>query len=156
MSGKEQVTKKLLLLFIATLLLFSCQTTPEVTKKREPKIALVLGGGSAKGFAHVGVIRVFEQEKIPILVVSGYAGRHHDLGALGRTETRWYFPGCGDEQFQPLCIWCRRRMDVCDNRRHRPGSGCARLQTQPHPSTPRRRDYRRPRQPYHTLWEIGD
>lgn len=71
MSGKGQVTKKLLLLFVATLLLFSCQTTPEVTKKREPKIALVLGGGSAKGFAHVGVIRVFEQEKIPIHMIIG-------------------------------------------------------------------------------------
>jgi NTE family protein len=71
MSGKEQVTKKLLLLLIAALLLFSCQTTPEVAKKREPKIALVLGGGSAKGFAHVGVIRVFEQEKIPIHMIIG-------------------------------------------------------------------------------------
>ena len=39
--------------------------------KREPKIALVLGGGSAKGFAHVGVIRVLEQEKIPINMIVG-------------------------------------------------------------------------------------
>jgi len=27
-----------------------------------PKIALVLGGGAARGFAHVGVIRVLEQD----------------------------------------------------------------------------------------------
>jgi NTE family protein len=38
---------------------------------RQPKIALVLGGGSAKGFAHVGVIRVLEQEKIPIHMIVG-------------------------------------------------------------------------------------
>jgi NTE family protein len=38
---------------------------------RQPKIALVLGGGSAKGFAHVGVIRVLEQEKIPIHMIIG-------------------------------------------------------------------------------------
>jgi NTE family protein len=40
-------------------------------KKGEPKIALVLGGGSAKGFAHIGVIRVLEQEKIPIHMIVG-------------------------------------------------------------------------------------
>jgi NTE family protein len=45
--------------------------TPPVVIKREPKIALVLGGGSAKGFAHVGVLRVLEQEKIPIHMVVG-------------------------------------------------------------------------------------
>jgi len=36
-----------------------------------PKVALVLGGGAARGFAHVGVIRVLEQEKIPIDLVVG-------------------------------------------------------------------------------------
>jgi NTE family protein len=36
-----------------------------------PKIALVLGGGAARGFAHVGVIRVLEQEKIPIDIIVG-------------------------------------------------------------------------------------
>lgn len=37
----------------------------------KPKIALVLGGGAARGFAHVGVIRALEQEKIPIDLVVG-------------------------------------------------------------------------------------
>jgi NTE family protein len=41
------------------------------TTKKQPVIALVLGGGSAKGFAHVGVIRVLEQEKIPIHMIVG-------------------------------------------------------------------------------------
>ncbi len=36
-----------------------------------PRIALVLGGGAARGFAHVGVIRALEQEKIPIDLVVG-------------------------------------------------------------------------------------
>ncbi|HEY4485767.1 MAG TPA: patatin-like phospholipase family protein [Nitrospiria bacterium] len=36
-----------------------------------PKIALVLGGGAARGFAHVGVIRTLEQEKIPIDLIVG-------------------------------------------------------------------------------------
>ena len=37
----------------------------------EPKIALVLGGGAARGFAHIGVIRVLEQERIPVDLVVG-------------------------------------------------------------------------------------
>ena len=61
-------------------LLTACQTTPPVTIPQriiaqgpppKPKIALVLGGGAARGFAHVGVIRALEQEKIPIDMVVG-------------------------------------------------------------------------------------
>jgi len=73
---------KSLCLALALLFLVSCQSavTPsprpperpaEPVVKREPRIALVLGGGSSKGFAHVGVIRVLEQEKIPIHMVVG-------------------------------------------------------------------------------------
>src|SRR3970040_199553 len=59
------------------LLLTSCQTTggPGFSQLMQdpnrPKIALVLGGGAARGFAHVGVIRALEQEKIPIDMVVG-------------------------------------------------------------------------------------
>jgi NTE family protein len=64
-------------------LLFACQTVPPVAVPQipvqqvpqgpppKPKIALVLGGGAARGFAHVGVIRALEQEKIPIDMVVG-------------------------------------------------------------------------------------
>ncbi len=44
---------------------------PEPVKIPEPKVALVLGGGAARGFAHIGVIRVLEQERIPIDLVVG-------------------------------------------------------------------------------------
>jgi NTE family protein len=58
----------LLLVIIA-----SCATTqaPPVGEAPMPKIALVLGGGAARGFAHVGVIRALEQEKIPIDMIVG-------------------------------------------------------------------------------------
>jgi len=36
-----------------------------------PKVALVLGGGAARGFAHIGVIRVLERERIPIDLIVG-------------------------------------------------------------------------------------
>jgi NTE family protein len=45
--------------------------TPTPVAVPEPKIALALGGGAARGFAHIGVIRVLEQERIPIDLVVG-------------------------------------------------------------------------------------
>jgi NTE family protein len=65
-----------LLSICTTLVLISCQTVegpvvPPVGELPRPKIALVLGGGAARGFAHVGVIRALEQEKIPIDLIVG-------------------------------------------------------------------------------------
>jgi NTE family protein len=37
----------------------------------KPRVALVLGGGAARGFAHVGVLRELEKEKIPIDMIVG-------------------------------------------------------------------------------------
>ena len=75
MLGKEPAIKIILLLSVLAVFICSCQTfTPQSGKmgpKKEPRIALVLGGGSAKGFAHVGVIRILEQEKIPIHMIVG-------------------------------------------------------------------------------------
>ena len=60
------------LLLIYTLSTWGCGTAPVVKERKSPpKIALVLGGGAARGFAHVGVIRVLEQEKIPIHMIVG-------------------------------------------------------------------------------------
>ena len=39
--------------------------------KKQPKIALVLSGGGALGFAHVGVIDVLQQHNIPIDLIVG-------------------------------------------------------------------------------------
>lgn len=46
-------------------------TTDLSVNGNRPRIALVLGGGAARGFAHVGVIRALEQEKIPIDLIVG-------------------------------------------------------------------------------------
>lgn len=45
------------------------------TPQKPPKLALVLGGGGAKGFAHVGVIKVLEKNGIkPDLIVGTSSG----------------------------------------------------------------------------------
>lgn len=48
--------------------------TPPVTitpKARQPVIAIALGGGGAKGFAHIGVIKVLESHGIKAQIVTG-------------------------------------------------------------------------------------
>jgi len=44
---------------------------PVLRERKPPRVGLVLGGGAARGFAHVGAIRVLEREKIPIDLIVG-------------------------------------------------------------------------------------
>lgn len=44
---------------------------PEQETPRRPKIGLALGGGFARGLAHIGVLKVFEEEHIPIDFIAG-------------------------------------------------------------------------------------
>ena len=76
------------------LLLAACATAPpepvmlpQPAAKRPPKIGLALGGGAARGFAHVGVIQVLEEAGLrPDLVVGTSAGSLvAALYASGRT-----------------------------------------------------------------------
>lgn len=39
--------------------------------KRTPKIGIALGGGFARGLAHIGVFKVLEEENIPVHMVAG-------------------------------------------------------------------------------------
>ncbi|MFH7015902.1 patatin-like phospholipase family protein [Flavobacterium sp. FlaQc-47] len=66
-------------MFVFTLLFFSSQKsfsqeTSEKEKQaeaRRPKIGLVLSGGGAKGFAHIGVLKVLEEAGIKIDYIGG-------------------------------------------------------------------------------------
>ena len=44
---------------------------PPAEPPKPPKIGLALGGGFARGLAHVGVLKVLEEEKIPIDFIAG-------------------------------------------------------------------------------------
>ncbi len=49
---------------------FSRKPAPPISS-RTPAIGIALGGGFARGMAHIGVLRVLEQEGIPVRIVTG-------------------------------------------------------------------------------------
>ena len=51
--------------------------TINLPKEKRPKIILVLGGGGARGFAHIGVLKVLKEANVPIDMVVGTS-----IGAL--------------------------------------------------------------------------
>ena len=60
-----------------------------------PKIGLALGGGAARGLAHLGVLRVLEAERIPIDAIAGTS-----FGALvGAAYAQFQDAGVTAERF---------------------------------------------------------
>ena len=63
-------------LVVAGLLITGCRSTqipqpPQKPAKPQAIIGLALGGGASKGFAHIGVIKVLQENHIPVRVVTG-------------------------------------------------------------------------------------
>ena len=54
----------IIIIFCATFEIFSFASS-------KPKIGLALGGGAARGFAHIGVLKVLEREGIKIDYMAG-------------------------------------------------------------------------------------
>lgn len=98
--------------------------------KRAPRIGLALGGGAARGFAHIGVLQVLEERGIrPDLVVGTSAGSvvatlyaaGHTPTELGRMAmtlnesqiTDWVFPGRSVLKGEALARFVR---DLVNNR----------------------------------------
>lgn len=115
--------RRLALAASAVALLPGCSTAPQAPPSlpvpvvaqpkpapRAPRIGLALGGGAARGFAHIGVLQVLEEQGIkPDLIVGTSAGSVvATLYAAGKTPTElgtmamsldessitdWVFPG---------------------------------------------------------------
>ena len=134
-------TRRRWLALAATLALAACQTPPKpvvvvpppvepppVAKPpaRPPRIGLALGGGAARGFAHIGVIQVLEENGIrPDFVVGTSAGSlvatlyasgksGVELGTLAESMdesafTDWTFPGRGLIRGEGLARYVREQ-----------------------------------------------
>ncbi len=95
-----------------------------VVQPRPPKIGLALGGGAARGFAHIGVIQVLEENGIKVdyvagtsagslvaaLYASGRSGK--SLAAMANTMDEsafadWAFPGRGLIRGEALAKYVR-------------------------------------------------
>jgi NTE family protein len=59
--------------FVIIFSVVSCAPTKEITiaSKQPARIALVLGAGASKGFAHIGVLKILETNRIPIHMIVG-------------------------------------------------------------------------------------
>jgi NTE family protein len=66
-------TIKLFLFICCSLIISACAAShpSQITPQRPAKIALVLGAGASKGFAHVGVLKILENNKVPIQMIVG-------------------------------------------------------------------------------------
>lgn len=79
--GSSKWLRVFLILFMLVSGLIACTLketqTPPVAQPPTPpppkpaKIALVLGAGSSKGFAHIGVLKILEMNKVPIHMIVG-------------------------------------------------------------------------------------
>lgn len=71
-SSKKSIKYTTFILIICFIFTSSSYAQVQTTKEDdELKLGLVLSGGGAKGFAHIGVLKVFEEENIPITLITG-------------------------------------------------------------------------------------
>ena len=49
----------------------NAQDVPQEDQRERPRIGLVLGGGGARGAAHIGVLQELERQRIPIDAIAG-------------------------------------------------------------------------------------
>ena len=61
--------------------IFVPEQQPPAREIKNPQVALVLGGGGARGFAHLGVLEVLQKNHIPISFIAG-ASAGSIVGAL--------------------------------------------------------------------------
>ncbi len=69
--NKNNFAFNIFIIFIVLMFLASCAPKEIKPPQKPAKIALVLGAGASRGFAHIGVLKVLESNKIPIHMIVG-------------------------------------------------------------------------------------
>lgn len=100
-----------------TLDLFSRSTPLEPTPLRHG-VGLALGGGFARGYAHLGVLRVFEQEEVPVACIAG-SSIGSILGAAYASGARLdrIVEKCREIRFRDFARWRVSRFGLASNDR---------------------------------------
>jgi len=76
------------------------ENTEKKSKTDAPAVALALGGGAARGWAHIGVMRAIDEAGIPVSMIAGtsigalvggcyLAGKLDELEEFARSISRW-------------------------------------------------------------------
>jgi len=103
---RTYLNKSIALFIIILFGVVSCVQKEVVQPQREPaRIALVLGGGAARGFAHIGVLKILESNGIPIHMIVGTSAGSF-VGSL-------YAYGLNAYQIQKLSLDIQRS-DIAD------------------------------------------
>ena len=91
----------------------------ESSSSARTRIGLVLGGGGARGAAHVGVLRVLEEYRVPIDCIAGTSmgarwSNTLQLGTNALLQTRLFQPlGHGERWFvEPRLHWSWEQQNV--------------------------------------------
>ncbi|MEI7638170.1 MAG: patatin-like phospholipase family protein, partial [Syntrophus sp. (in: bacteria)] len=68
---QDQIIRWTAILCLTMLVTGCLPKTIPLPPSQPAKIAVVLGAGAAKGFAHIGVLKVLEAQKVPIHLIVG-------------------------------------------------------------------------------------
>lgn len=73
MTGRSPRERVLCVMTTVALAVWGCAhpSAPPAMTDVPPRVGIALGGGGARGFAEIGVLRVLEQERIPVTAVAG-------------------------------------------------------------------------------------
>jgi len=83
-----------------------------------PGIALALGGGFARGYAHLGVLRVLEEQQIPISSISGSSiGSILGAAYASGTPLSRIIERCREVRFRDFARWRVSRFGLASNDR---------------------------------------
>src|SRR6202795_4278561 len=97
---------------------YSALNTGPAAPSERPGLGLALGGGFARGFAHLGVLQVLEQNQTPISCIAGTSvgsilGAAYASGApLARIIAT-----CRTLRFRDIGSWQVSRLGLASNRR---------------------------------------
>ena len=83
-----------------------------------PGIGLALGGGFARGYAHLGVLQVLEEHKIPISCISRQQHwQHSGRGLRQRHSLARIIARCREIRFRDFARWRVSRFGLASNER---------------------------------------